>query len=395
MLGRVHTRLLLAVVAALSLVLVPAPASADPGDDASGRLATALGRFSGRAGIVVADALTGAGSYSAADVVFPSASLYKLSVMAEAYRRAGEGTLSLDGAITITDDDLTSDGYDTEAGTTLSLRGAIERMITVSDNSPALALVRVLGVRRINATSLALGMNSTRINTVLPDEERTAPFNTTTARDVATLLGGLARGTVYGPDASRAMLDTLARQRINDRLPAGLPDGTVIAHKTGNLDGVSHDAGVVFAPAGPRIVVMLTADYDSDDDVIALAERLAALAYATPLDAFTARYAATAQTATVARPGDLLRWSVQVTNASAVAWRATYLRESIRAVSGVVQDLGTVPLPALAPGASITVTVNAVGPAAPGKYVLELEAHDDVLSTSAQRFPLVFSIKRG
>ncbi len=388
-------RVVLAALAALSLVLVPTPASADPGDEASRQLATALGRFSGRAGIVVADALTAAGSYSDADLVFPSASLYKLSVMAEAYRRAGDGTLSLDDTITITGDDLTSDGYDTEAGTTLTIREAIERMITVSDNSPALALIRVLDARRINATSLALGMSSTRMNMPLPPEERTAPFNTTTARDVAALLGGLARGTVFGSAASQAMLGTLARQRINDRLPAGLPDGTVIAHKTGNLDGVSHDAGVVFTPAGPRVVVMLTADYDSEADVITLAERLAALAYETPLDAFTARYAATAQTATVARPSDPLRWSVQVTNASAVAWRAAYLRESIRSSSGVVQDLGTVQLPPLAPGASITVTVNAVGPAAPGKYVLELEAYDDVLSTSAQRFPLLFSIRRG
>ncbi len=393
MLGGGAARLALGLIVAASLALASAPASADPGDGPRA-LASALGAFSGRAGIVIADALTGAGSYSGADVVFPSASLYKLAVMAEAYRRAAEGTLSLDGPITITDDDLTSDGYDTEAGTVLTIREALERMITVSDNSPALALVRVLDARRINATSVALGMASTRINTVLPEAERTAPFNTTTARDVATLLSGLARGTVVSPDASQAMLDTLARQRINDRLPAGLPDGTVIAHKTGNLDGISHDAGIVFTPAGPRVVVMLTADFDRDADVITLAERVASVAYATPLDAFTARYAPTAQTATVVLPGEMLRWSVKITNESPVAWRAAYLRESIRSGSGLVQDLGTVALPQLAPGASTTVTVNAVGPSAPGKYVLELEAYDDVLSTSAQRFPLIFAVRR-
>jgi beta-lactamase class A len=52
----------------------------------------------------------------------------------------------------------------------------------------------------------------------------------------------------------------LLGQRINDRLPVGLPPGVPIAHKTGNLPGLAHDAGIVYAPEGPYIVVVLTED---------------------------------------------------------------------------------------------------------------------------------------
>jgi beta-lactamase class A len=56
------------------------------------------------------------------------------------------------------------------------------------------------------------------------------------------------------------MLARLERQRINDRIPAGLPKTAVVAHKTGNLPGLIHDAGIIFTPAGPRVVVVTTSD---------------------------------------------------------------------------------------------------------------------------------------
>jgi beta-lactamase class A len=85
-------------------------------------------------------------------------------------------------------------------------------------------------------------------------------FNVTSAADIALLFRLLIAGEVVSPEASATMLDLLSGQVVNNRLPAKLPADVQVAHKTGNIDNVVHDAGVIFAPAGPVVVVVLTAD---------------------------------------------------------------------------------------------------------------------------------------
>lgn len=388
------------VVMPFVLLLVAAtasPAVAAPAQEATlaRRLDAAIGAFPGTAGVAMVDARTGFRYGWGADRVMPAASLYKLGVMVEAYRRAAEGSLSLDDtAVTISDDDLTEDGYYTDASSVLTAGDAIERMITLSDNSPARALTRQLDAHRINATLTALGLTDTRINTALPDDEQTADYNTTSARDMATLLLGLARGEIVGPAASRQMLDVLGRQQINDRLPAGLPAGTKIAHKTGDLPGVAHDVGVIDAPMGPRIVVVLTTDAPSHDAVVTLAEQLASIAYITPLDAFAARFDRIAAPR-VSRSGDLVRWEIGVRNASTFTWDpgTTYVVERIRSSVGATRELGRITLPPLAPGASLPLVVNVVAPAEPGTFVVELEVVDLALGTSGNSAPLILVVR--
>lgn len=359
------------------LVANMTPARADAGDQAllGKRLDAAIASFSGSAGVVLVDLQSGYRYAWQAERVVPSASLYKLSVMVEAYRRVATGTMSLDDSVTITDDDLTDDGYFTPLGAVLTVREAIERMITISDNSPALALVHILDPYRINATMSALGFADTRINTDLLEEDRSAPFNTTSARDIAALFVGLARGEVIGPAWSREMLAILGRQQINDRFPAGLPPGTAIAHKTGNLDGVSHDAGLVSGHMGARVVVMLTTDAASYDDVVTLAERLASNADGTPLDPFAARFDRVPSPQTV-RPGTFARWETQVRNASTFTWGTnTYLFERLRTPLGI-REIGRIPLPPVAAGASLPLVINVTAPREPGTYVVEVEVVD-------------------
>jgi beta-lactamase class A len=56
------------------------------------------------------------------------------------------------------------------------------------------------------------------------------------------------------------MIDLLLAQRVNDRLPAQLPPGTRVAHKTGNLGGIIHDVGIVYAPEAPFVIALLAED---------------------------------------------------------------------------------------------------------------------------------------
>jgi len=395
-----HSRLIALVVSTLLAVGVmaqPAAATAPGADALIPMLDGACDGFSGDVSVFIADPQSGFRYSRSPDRVFPSASLYKLGVMVEAYRLAASGALSLDDtAVTIEDQDLTDDGYFTQAGTTLSVREAIERMITISDNSPAHALLRMEDTHNVNATMTRLGLTSTRINVDLPEEEQVVPFNTTTARDMARFFMGLLGGTVVGRRESDAMLGVLRRQQINDRLPAGLPEGTEIAHKTGNLPGFAHDAGIIYTRTGPRVAVVLTSDYDEYDDVVTLNEHVGALTYAAKLDGFAARYRTVEPPAAMIHANDQLRWIVQITNASDEAWTAgTSLYQTIRggtSASTSTSSVSQMKLPPLAPGASTVVLVTVIAPSAPGPYVLELEVHDALLGASGNRFPMVFSI---
>jgi hypothetical protein len=75
------------------------------------------------------------------------------------------------------------------------------------------------------------------------------------------------------------MLDLLSGQQVNDRFPALLPAGTRLAHKTGNLPGVVHDAGVIWTPAGPRILAALAEGVPDDGHAATVIQRLALLVY--------------------------------------------------------------------------------------------------------------------
>jgi beta-lactamase class A len=104
----------------------------------------------------------------------------------------------------------------------------------------------------------ALGLASTAL---LPDN--TLP---TTANDVALLLEAIARGEAVSEAASLRMVDLLAQEKVDDRIPAALPDGTTIAHKTGNWENATHDAGIVYGERSTYVVVLMS-DIGFDGDV--------------------------------------------------------------------------------------------------------------------------------
>jgi len=191
------------------------------------------------------------------DALLPSASLYKLGVMAAVYRAAAAGAVSLDQRVTITQDevDFYGDAPATAAGETLAVSEAVRRMIQVSDNSAAGALIDLIGYDAVNAAFGQVGMPHSHLGNP-PDSDEPSVAETT-ASDQAAFFDRLLNGKVVSPSASGEMLTILEGQQENDRLPALLPPGTTSAHKTGELDGVRNDSGIIFTPNGPIICVVL------------------------------------------------------------------------------------------------------------------------------------------
>jgi len=102
--------------------------------------------------------------------------------------------------------------------------------------------------------------------------------NTTTARALLTLLEAIAKGRAVDADSSRQMVEILARQKFNEGIPAGLPPGTRVAHKTGELVKVHHDAAIVFAPR-PFVLVILVHGLAESKDSAALMAGIARRMY--------------------------------------------------------------------------------------------------------------------
>lgn len=205
-----------------------------------------------------------------ADVPMPTASLIKFPVMIEAYRQAESGAVRLDAMIELADaDKVPGSGILTthfSSGTRLSLRDAIRLMIAFSDNTATNLVLRSIGLPATAATMESMGMPHTKIHafvfrresSIFPKRSEEFGLGSTTALDMITLLGRLHRKELGSPDACAAMLDHLLACDDRTKIARFVPRTVRFAHKTGAVTDVRTDAGILFLPAGPVAVCVLT-----------------------------------------------------------------------------------------------------------------------------------------
>ena len=207
------------------------------------------------------------------DKVFHAASTMKVPVMIELFRQAESGALSLDDPLPIRNQFRSivdgspytlSEGDDSDrevygnVGKTMTLRALNEAMITVSSNFATNLMIERLDVTKIRATVTRLGAEGMNVLRGVEDSKafEKGLNNSTTARGLLVLFEKIARGQAVSPTADREMIEVLKRQKFNDAIPAGLPPGTVVAHKTGSITRIQHDAGIVYGPR-PYVIVVL------------------------------------------------------------------------------------------------------------------------------------------
>jgi beta-lactamase class A len=150
---------------------------------------------------------------------------------------------------------------------TLTLADLLTLMIIVSDNTATNVVIDLIGMERVNQFCADAGLSGTVLRRKMMDADavRVGLENTTTARDQAKLLGGIAWRNLLPAPLRAFALQALERQQFNDGLPSLLPDEVVIAHKTGELPGVRHDAGVITGTNGRQAVVaVLLSGLDSE-----------------------------------------------------------------------------------------------------------------------------------
>lgn len=221
-----------------------------------------------------------------ADESFHAASTMKVPVMIELFHQAKEGKVRLDDTLTVRNefhsivdgsvyklnpaDDSETDLYKAE-GQTRTLAELCELMITVSSNLATNVLIEKLGVENIRATVEALGADGMNVLRGVEDGKAYAQGlnNTTTARGLEVLMTAIAEGKAVEPESSRQMVKILSQQHFNEGIPSGLPTGTKVAHKTGEITKIHHDAAIVYAPR-PFVLVILVRGLADEKDSSAL-----------------------------------------------------------------------------------------------------------------------------
>lgn len=284
---------------ALSLILLQThAASPSLRAQVEARIAQAPARA---VGLYYRDLTTGDSLTVGAAARFHAASTMKIPVMIQLFRDRDAGLLSLDDSITVTNtfrsivdsspyqlgitDDSDSSLYK-RLGQRASIRELIELMETVSSNLATNLLIATVDAKRANATAHALGADSILVLRGVEDGKayRAGLNNTTTARDLGMLLAAISNEKAASPASCRDMLTILGRQQFNEGIPAGLPPGTWVYHKTGWIEQVVyHDAALV-EPVGARgrryVLVVLTAGIQKNEDSYALVRDLSRLVFA-------------------------------------------------------------------------------------------------------------------
>jgi len=215
--------------------------------------------------------------------------------MIELYRQAQTGALSLDETVPVRNqfrsivdgspyslsegDDSDSEVY-AVVGKTMTLRKLCELMIAVSSNFAANLLIDRLGVDSIRRTVTSLGADGMEVLRGVEDQKAfdKGLNNTTTARGLMILLDKLAHGHAVAAATDRDMIEILERQKFNDAIPAGVPPGTAVAHKTGSITRIHHDAAIVFAPR-PYVLVLLVRGIEDQKKSAALMADLSRVVY--------------------------------------------------------------------------------------------------------------------
>jgi beta-lactamase class A len=226
---------------------------------------------------------------SRADDSFHAASTMKIPVLIELFHQIKQGKLKLDDHLLIKNefhsivdgslytlsaaDDSEAELYKAE-GQTRTLRELSNLMIIVSSNLATNLLVEKLGLENIRATVHDLGADGMKVLRGVEDGKafEKGLNNTTTARGLGILLQAIATGKTVDGASSQEMLAILDRQKFNEGIPAGLPAGIRVAHKTGEITKIHHDAAIVFADRPFVLVILVRGLVEKKDSAALMAD---------------------------------------------------------------------------------------------------------------------------
>jgi len=208
------------------------------------------------------------------DEKFHAASTMKVPVMIELYKQQSKGKLNLNDSLLLKNEfksivdgslykmDIGDDSDDviySKIGSMQKMYDLMYSMITVSSNLATNVLIELVDAKKTTATMRTLGAEKIEVLRGVEDQKAydLGLSNSTTANDLLVIMKAIANGTAGTKEDCEAMLTILKDQKWNDMIPKYLPKEVAVAHKTGSITGVHHDAAIVYAPNGKSYVLVL------------------------------------------------------------------------------------------------------------------------------------------
>lgn len=214
---------------------------------------------------------------------FHAASTMKVPVMIELFKQQEEGKINLNDSILLVNEfksivdgspysmDIGDDSDDViynKINTKVALKDLLYSMITVSSNLATNVLIELVDAKKVTVTMSDLGANKIQVLRGVEDQKAydLGLSNTTTAKDLLIIMKAIATNKAGTETDCKAMVDILKDQQFNEIIPYHLPKNVVVAHKTGSITGVHHDAGIVYLPDGKNYVLVLLSKNLEDFD---------------------------------------------------------------------------------------------------------------------------------
>ena len=215
-------------------------------------------------------------------ISFHAASTMKTPVLIELFKQAAEKKFSLKDRILIKNSfksivdgsEFTLDSTDDsqralyrETGQQKDIASLAYEMIIASSNLATNLIIELVKPENVMTTMKEIGANDIQVLRGVEDNKafEKGLNNTTTALDQLLIFEKMAQYELVNKKASKKMINILLDQKFNEIIPAKLPPGVKVAHKTGSITGIQHDAGIVFLPNGKKYVLVLLSKFEGDE----------------------------------------------------------------------------------------------------------------------------------
>ncbi len=255
-------------------------------DQATHQIERIFERQKGTFAVAYKNLLTGEEILINEHTLFHAASTMKTPVMAEVFRQATEGKFSLKDSIliknefkSIVDGSPYSLSPESDSDTLIykhigekrTIYSLMYDMIIISSNLATNLIVDLVDAKNVTQTMRSIGAKDIQVLRGVEDIKAfdAGLSNQVTAYDLMLLFEKIDKEEIVNAEASLAMMDILLDQKFNDIIPAKLPKGVKVAHKTGSITGVQHDSGIVFLPDGNKYVLVLLSK-DLEDEPAAM-----------------------------------------------------------------------------------------------------------------------------
>lgn len=265
------------------LALLP-PALSAGQDSLCAKLEAIIERAGGHVGVAVLGPDPADSLFINGEDCFPMQSVYKFPLGLAVLQRVDRGELTLTQPIHMTKEDLRPDTWSPlrdrhpSRDVTLPLAEVLAATVSESDNNGCDVLFRLLGGPPAVQQALhALGVQDITILSTEAEmhaDENLQYKNWSTPRAMAHVLAAFASGSILSGPSTTWLRDQMARSPTGPRrLKGGLPEGTVVAHKTGSsgedergIAPATNDAGIVVLPDGREVVIVVFITASPDDD---------------------------------------------------------------------------------------------------------------------------------